>query len=709
MTGTAAFWAVGSWAQTAPEPEIEVPTISTLEGVSPPQADTDDIIKDKLAAQALGKALFWDIQAGSDGQACASCHFHAGADIRIRNQVNPGHDDIFDEKVEGGVTGPNEALTEVEFPFRKLADIDDRNSDILHDKNDRFSSQGTFAGEFISATKRHGKKSRRNKRGKDKRKAHYRHHGSKYRAAREKCDLNFDPDNNPFHDRGLIFRKVEPRHTPTVINAAFNHRQFWDGRANNVFNGVDPFGRRTNEAVPSAGVLVKAKNKLKVELKKLEIRNSSLASQAVGPPLSDFEMSCSGRTFPDLGRKLLKLRALASQQVRSDDSLFSRMRGLVDRKGYGLRKKYDYLVKKAFHKDYWNVKGNFSILEDGTVVKDKKGFTMMELNFSLFWGLAVQEYEKLLISDQSKFDSGELSEAGERGKEIFLNKGKCVNCHKGPLLSGATVPPLQNEQLVERMIMGDNGIALYDNAFYNIGVRPTFEDLGVGGEDPFGNPLSFTLQWIDLLRGNDPIDPGVREVDSCKFEVPFDTDNCSSVPSDPSVIDSLRSAVDGAFKVPILRNVGLNPPYFHNGGQATLKQVVEFYNRGGDRRGPNGDDTTGFEGNKSNLDPDIQNLGLSEDEQDDLVTFMLELSDPRVACHMGPFDHPSLKVTNGHDEVAKRNGTAKDRILFLPAVGKGGLEAIDKPCFPNSGDLFGEMQDVLAKVGEKPRRSRRRR
>ena len=30
---------------------------------------------------ALGKALFWDMQVGSDGiQACASCHFHAGAD-----------------------------------------------------------------------------------------------------------------------------------------------------------------------------------------------------------------------------------------------------------------------------------------------------------------------------------------------------------------------------------------------------------------------------------------------------------------------------------------------------------------------------------------------------------------------------------------------------------------------------------------------------
>ena len=42
------------------------------------------IIKDKKAAIALGKMLFWDSQVGSDGIACASCHFQAGADNRIK-------------------------------------------------------------------------------------------------------------------------------------------------------------------------------------------------------------------------------------------------------------------------------------------------------------------------------------------------------------------------------------------------------------------------------------------------------------------------------------------------------------------------------------------------------------------------------------------------------------------------------------------------
>jgi len=39
--------------------------------------------------------------------------------------------------------------------------------------------------------------------------------------------------------------------------------------------------------------------------------------------------------------------------------------------------------------------------------------------------------------------------------------------------------------------------------------------------------------------------------------------------------------VDGAFKTPGLRNVELTAPFFHNGGDRTLMDAVNFYNRGG--------------------------------------------------------------------------------------------------------------------------------
>src|SRR6185295_812761 len=50
-----------------------------------------DYVRDEAAAIRLGKALFFDMQAGSDGVvACATCHFQAGADGRVKNQLNPG-------------------------------------------------------------------------------------------------------------------------------------------------------------------------------------------------------------------------------------------------------------------------------------------------------------------------------------------------------------------------------------------------------------------------------------------------------------------------------------------------------------------------------------------------------------------------------------------------------------------------------------------
>ena len=65
----------------APLSTVPVPPVFGMEG----------ILADKTAAIELGKALFWDMQAGSDDiQACASCHFNAGADSRAINQVNPG-------------------------------------------------------------------------------------------------------------------------------------------------------------------------------------------------------------------------------------------------------------------------------------------------------------------------------------------------------------------------------------------------------------------------------------------------------------------------------------------------------------------------------------------------------------------------------------------------------------------------------------------
>ena len=58
----------------------------------PLPANLDQVVKDRFAATQLGKALFWDQQAGGDGQtACATCHYHAGVDARVTNKIGRAH------------------------------------------------------------------------------------------------------------------------------------------------------------------------------------------------------------------------------------------------------------------------------------------------------------------------------------------------------------------------------------------------------------------------------------------------------------------------------------------------------------------------------------------------------------------------------------------------------------------------------------------
>lgn len=64
----------------------------------------------------------------------------------------------------------------------------------------------------------------------------------------------------------------------------------------------------------------------------------------------------------------------------------------------------------------------------------------------------------------------------------------------------------------------------------------------------------------------------------------------------------------GAFKTPTIRNVALTPPYMHDGSQATLEEVVEWYDKGGH---PN-----------PHLSDKLKPLNLTDAEQADLVEFM---------------------------------------------------------------------------------------
>ena len=222
---------------------------------------------------------------------------------------------------------------------------------------------------------------------------------------------------------------------------------------------------------------------------------------------------------------------------------------------------------------------------------------------------------------------------------------------------------------IENMLMGDRSSAIYDNGFYNIGVTPPANDLGVGGDDPFGNPLSFAREFKNMLKGLRAPDAYSHSLNPCTFMA---VGGCTLV-IDPK----MRDAVDGAFKTPGLRNVELTGPYFHNGGYATLEQVVDFYNRGGNMRRTAAGDTTGYGKNGSNFDSDVMPIGLSAAEKAALVAFLKSLTDDRVRYEKAPFDHPSLKVPTGakgdNTAVTTSDGkTAIEEFLSLPAVGATG-------------------------------------
>ncbi len=113
IVSVAASWAS---AQTtlvarplAPLKSVKVPLPSNL----------NDFIQDRDAAIALGKAFFWDMQAGSDGMtACATCHWNAGADGRVFNTLGLPNDNPHKVRLRNPVS----KLAEWEFPFVRVDD-----------------------------------------------------------------------------------------------------------------------------------------------------------------------------------------------------------------------------------------------------------------------------------------------------------------------------------------------------------------------------------------------------------------------------------------------------------------------------------------------------------------------------------------------------------------------------------------------------------
>lgn len=471
--------------------------------------DLAEFIADVEAAEALGKAFFWDMQTGSDfrrtggtfvGTSCGSCHYRAGADARDTHTTRIPY--VVWEKYVLDQDHPL-ALGEKQLPF----DVESRASkpvtiDGLYDPRTRPARPaparpGAAADAFDAAADDEpitplslivGSQGvpRLEFRGLAE--------GPPPATgdwASERSGLTPVPEAKPGRPapewtmfvagqktEGRRFRQITARNSPTAINAVFSDRLFHDGRAESTFNGFSIFGDDDRREV----IHVRRADGT-VEPVTVALSHAALASQAVGPIVSDVEMSYHGRTFPDLARKLLPAPVLGYQQVADDDSRLgaAKAAGLV-----GPGSSYRRLIQRAFRREWWDGSvagaaapaGGFA--EDAArvplVLSGGEG-TLMEANFPLYWGLAILLYQAGLVSNESPFDSmmagdpdpvnrlwkerheklesvlmdrvqtrhpppagvprpplGSGAEVFQLGFRLFISKG-CRDCHEGPLLS----------------------------------------------------------------------------------------------------------------------------------------------------------------------------------------------------------------------------------------------------------------------------------
>jgi cytochrome c peroxidase len=196
---------------------------------------------------------------------------------------------------------------------------------------------------------------------------------------------------------------------------------------------------------------------------------------------------------------------------------------------------------------------------------------------------AIAAYERSQFSFDAPFDqfiAGEknaISDSARRGWQLFNTRARCNKCHA-----------LSEEKR--------DATYFTDNDFHNIGVG--------------------------IIRHN------VVAL-ACQAEKAIESGNTIAV--DQAAIGSDMSALGrflitkkdadiASFKTPDLRNVLITAPYFHDGSQDTLWDVMDHYNKGDGIHNPY-------------LDEDIQPLALSEGEIDDVVAFLATLTSSQYEEH----------------------------------------------------------------------------
>jgi cytochrome c peroxidase len=196
-------------------------------------------------------------------------------------------------------------------------------------------------------------------------------------------------------------------------------------------------------------------------------------------------------------------------------------------------------------------------------------------------GKLMQAYERTVNRTHSPFDedvkrfiaAAETSQAeadrdpAHLALKTYVRKGQCIICHKG--------------------------VTMTDHLFHNIGVKDSTP--GAPGQTA---AIEAMLDWKFNAAG--PYSDARTGQDANRLG------------SVRATLAEKRAEMEGAYKTPTLRNITLTAPYMHTGELATLEEVIEFYNKGGDEDGS-------FAGTRTDT---IKPLDLNDEEKAVLVKLL---------------------------------------------------------------------------------------
>ena len=197
-------------------------------------------------------------------------------------------------------------------------------------------------------------------------------------------------------------------------------------------------------------------------------------------------------------------------------------------------------------------------------------------------GQSLASYQRTLLAADSPFDrwyfggeAGAVDESVKRGFTVFSGKGKCIVCHQ---------------------VQADHALFV-DHRFHNTG-------LGYAASVSESRPQATRVQLA----------PGVFATVPSSI---IDAVTQQKLPNDLGLYRITENPNDRwKFRTQTLRNVALTAPYMHNGRFDTLREVIDFYDRGGV---PN-----------ELLSPLIRPLGLTEQEKRELEAFLSALTASNV-------------------------------------------------------------------------------